>query len=57
MLEIRTSYAETDEILNRLKDYNDHYQPKVNYKPVVFYAEEADVFLGGAGGLCRMGYV
>ncbi len=39
-----------DRILRKLEDYNNHFEPKVNYKPVIFQATENGKFLGGLDG-------
>ena len=37
-------------IFAELKDYNDQFEPKVNYEAISFCAEENDEFIGGIEG-------
>lgn len=50
MISIKQSADMTGKVFDELCQYNDQFEPKVNYKPITFIAEEDGKFIGGLEG-------
>ena len=49
-MEIKVSNDMAHKVFDELRQYNDNYEPKVNYKPITFYIEEGGEFIAGLEG-------